>query len=396
MPHQQSVEVPQFFLLPELKLTKWNQDRSHRQHLWLEKKSRMEVCPKCANPSEVLYDHRWVKVHDQPIRGVDVWMHILKRRFYCKSCRKPFTEPIAGVRKGKRTTERFRRGLLWACENLQDLAKVRTTYQCSTWMIYQTLKEHLQLKLKEEVNYPWPTTVGIDEHFFSRSKGYKEFATVLVDYNHKRVREIVLGRSKMELQKALEGIAGRENVKNVVLDMSDTYKSFAREFFPRAILIADKFHVLRLLNPSLNRRRKEITGDVRKNPIRKLLLRNRKNLEYFERSALDQWLQQNPVLNEVYHYKEALYGFYRIKGYNRARRALTKMTDRMALSNLPEIKTLRRTLMRWREEILNYFKTGITNARTEGFNNVAKLVQKRAYGVKSFEMYRLRYLSACA
>ncbi|WP_413612757.1 transposase [Bdellovibrio sp. HCB-110] len=38
----------------------------------------------------------------------------------------------------------------------------------------------------------------------------------------------------------------------------------------------------------------------------------------------------------------------------------------------------------------------ITNARTEGFNNVAKLVQKRAYGVKSFEMYRLRYLNACA
>ena len=337
-----------------------------------------------------------MKVHDQPIRGVDVWVHIFKRRFYCKLCRKPFTEPIPGVRKGKRTTERFRRGLLWACENLQDLKKVRTAYQCSTWMIYQTLKEHLKLKLKEEINYPWPTTVGIDEHFFSRSKGYREFATVLVDYNHKRVREIVLGRSKIELQKALAGIAGRENVKNVVLDMSDTYKSFARDFFPNAILIADKFHVLRLLNPSLNRRRKEITGDVRKNPIRRLLLRSRKNLEYFERSALDQWLEQHPVLHEIYHFKEALYGFYRIKGYNKAKRALAKMTDRMALSELPEIKTFRRTLMRWREEILNYFKTGITNARTEGFNNVAKLVQKRAYGVKSFEMYRLRYLSACA
>jgi transposase len=60
----------------------------------------------------------------------------------------------------------------------------------------------------------------------------------------------------------------------------------------------------------------------------------------------------------------------------------------MADSKLPEIKTLRKTLMRWREEVLNYFKNRITNARTEGFNNVAKLVQKRAYGVKSFKMYR--------
>lgn len=396
MPHQQTVEVPQFFVLPELKVIKWDRDRSGHQHVWTQKKSTMEVCFRCATPSEVLYDHRFVKIHDQPIRGVQVWMHILKRRFYCKPCKKPFTEPIPGIRKGKRKTERYRRGLLWACENFQDLGKVRMAFKCSTWMIYQSLKEHLNLKLKEKVNYPWPTTVGIDEHFFSRSKGYREFASVVVDYNNKRVREIVLGRSKLELYKGLQDIPGRENVKNVVLDMSDTYKSFAREFFPNAILIADKFHVLRLLTPSLNRRRKEITGDVRKNPVRKLLLRSGKNLEYFERRALHEWLNEYCDLNEIYHAKEALYEFYRIKGYNKARRALTKMTDRLALSDLPEIKTFRRTLMRWREEILNYFKTGITNARTEGFNNVAKLVQKRAYGVKSFEMYRLRYLSACA
>ncbi len=396
MPHQQVSKVPQFFLLPELKLLKWDQDRVGRQHIWVEKISEHEVCPKCANLSKVLYDHRWTKIHDQPIRGVDVWVHVLKRRFYCKSCKKPFTEPIPGIVKGKRTTERYRRELLWACENFQDLKRVKKAFRCSTWMIYQTLKERLQLKIKKEINYPWPTTVGIDEHFFSRSKGYREFATVLVDFNHKRVREIVLGRSRVELEKVLKEIPGRENVKNVVLDMSDTYRSFVRDFFPNAELIADKFHVLRLLNPSINRRRKDITGDVRKNPVRRLLLRNRKNLEYFERKALDEWLNGNPDLSEIYYAKEALYGFYRIKGYNKARRAFIKMTDRMALSKLPEIKTFRKTLMRWREEILNYFKTGITNARTEGFNNVAKLVQKRAYGVKSFEMYRLRFLSACA
>ncbi len=48
--------------------------------------------------------------------------------------------------------------------------------------------------------------------------------------------------------------------------------------------------------------------------------------------------------------------------------------------------------MKWREEILNYFKTGLTNARVEGYNNVAKSVKKRAYGYKSFKNYRLRLL----
>jgi transposase len=72
------------------------------------------------------------------------------------------------------------------------------------------------------------------------------------------------------------------------------------------------------------------------------------------------------------------------------------MTDRMALSPLPEIQTLRRTLMRWRSEILNYFISRLTNGRTEGFNNKAKVVKRRAYGYKSFRNYRLRLLNACA
>jgi transposase len=33
---------------------------------------------------------------------------INKRRFYCSHCKKPFTEPISGIGKGRRTTERLR------------------------------------------------------------------------------------------------------------------------------------------------------------------------------------------------------------------------------------------------------------------------------------------------
>ena len=198
-------------------------------------------------------------------------------------------------------TERFKRSLLWACETFTDLSRVKKYYRCSTWTIYNVLYEHLEINLKRHINYPWPKTIGIDEHFFSRSKGYKQFATVLVDYNNKRVRELVEGRTIGELESALVHIPGRENVKNVVLDLSDPYKSFAKNFFPNASLIADKFHVLRLLNPAINRYRKIITGDKRTNPVRKLLLRNGKNLEYFQRKALYQWLDQHPDLKTIYH-----------------------------------------------------------------------------------------------
>ena len=66
------------------------------------------------------------------------------------------------------------------------------------------------------------------------------------------------------------------------------------------------------------------------------------------------------------------------------------------LSKIPEIKTLRATLIRWRKEILLYFKTGLTNARAEVFNRKCKLIQRKAHGFKSFGNYRLRALYACS
>ena len=78
--------------------------------------------------------------------------------------------------------------------------------------------------------------------------------------------------------------------------MSDVYKGFARRFFPNARLVADKFHVLRLLNPALTRRRKDIVGDRRSAAIRRLLLRNGFALDFWQRLELHRWLDGHPDL----------------------------------------------------------------------------------------------------
>lgn len=61
--------------------------------------------------------------------------------------------------------------------------------------------------------------------------------------------------------------------------------------------------------------------------------------------------------------KEAMHLLYRTRGYDCAAHALTVITDRLAGSSMPELQTLRRTLMRWRREILEYFQTSLTNNR---------------------------------
>jgi transposase len=387
-----------FLLLPELKLTAVVQENRFNARYECEKEMREEYCPRCATVSRSTYDHRRVRVKDSPIRGFGATLVIRKRRLWCKPCQKPFTERIPGIQKGKRHTERFIQSLSWACENYVDLKRVRQAFHCSSWLVYTAFYKYLERKRLEQLNYPWPRIVGIDEHSFRKKKntGQTEFASMIVDYVNKRVREVAYGKTTQELEDQLAYIPGRENVRWAVIDLCDPFKNFVREFLPHAEIVADKFHVLRLLSPALLRKRYEIAGTRADLKAKRLLLMSAHRLSYFERLAIHRFLEKYPEMQELYTWKERLHGFYRIKGFDRARAALTAMTDDMAHSNLPEIKTLRRTLMKWATEILNYFKTGLTNARTEGFNNRAKVVKRMGYGYRSFQNYRLRILSACA
>lgn len=226
----------------------------------------------------------------------------------------------------------------------RSLKRVRRSYACSSWLVQKVFYEQLEIKHREKMNDPWGKRLGIDEHTWRKRRGGKrqtEFASLIVDYDKNRIAELVNGKTVQNLKDHVDYIPGRERVQDVVIDMCDPFKKFVRELFPNAKLTADKFHVLRLTNPIINRARTEITGDQRSNPVRKLLLHNRHNLLYYEKFALDQWLNYHPKMKEIYWLKEALYQLYRTKGFNKAASSLTNLTNRMALSSLPEIEKLR-------------------------------------------------------
>lgn len=176
-----------FILLPELNLLMDYQSDKFRTHYRCAKESEFEVCPRCAVKSYSVHDRRWVKIMDQPIRGSGIYLRILKRRFRCPGCKKVFTEPIPGVRKGFKTTERYRRGIRWACENFKDLKSVQRAFGCSAGLVYKTFYEQLGLKLGERKNNPWPSRIGIDEHSRLKGKSGRFFVSLVVDFDNKKI-----------------------------------------------------------------------------------------------------------------------------------------------------------------------------------------------------------------
>ena len=388
--------VAQHHLLPEMKLLETRRGAHGGLEFVVRMTSTMEVCPRCATPSRSVYDRRWVSIRDEPIRRAEVRLSIHKRRFACRPCGRPFTEPVSGVIKGKRTSERYARSVQQACEEYVDLKTVRRRFRCSGGYLYSVLYRHLELNQRMK-RRDWPERVGLDEHFFKRGKGFekRQFVTMVVDQTGGRLLEVAEGRMGSDVEHAVRHLKNPENVRWVSIDLCDPYKRFVSDYFPNASIVADKFHVLRLPSAALMKYRKQAERGKNTAYLRNLLLKPGYQVLDYWRPRLAEWLKRHPVLEEVYWAKERLSRFYRIRSVAQAAKELTRLTDSLCLSRVPELRTLRATLKKWRSAILNYWTSRQTNARVEGFNNKAKLVKRRAYGYISFRNYRLRLLNAC-
>ncbi len=365
--------------------------------IWeVELKRSKVACDRCGSDKTVRAGKCSSVVREAPVRATSLWLKVHKHRIYCKSCKKTFTERVPGVFPRRRSTQQFRKTVAQACGRMSDLSTVSRFHNVSHGFAYAVYYEQVESKLKERIQQKkWPEVIGIDEHFFRRKNRITEFVTMITNLKERKTFEIAHGKDHKSLMNQLEEIPGRENVKVVVIDMSGAYKSFIRKFFPNAVIVADKFHVLRMFSPQIMKAGKEIHGHRKELSTRRKLLCSRKKLDYFLRTEIDQYLKNHEKLNELYRYKEKLYEFYRVKGFSRAHVALNKLITDMSRSKLESVLKIMNTLKRWKYEILRYFESGYTNAFTERMNGTGKLVQRRAFGYKSFRNYRLRTLSTC-
>jgi transposase len=367
-------------------------------HKWIVRKHRQafEICTRCGERSDTRAGRCKALLRDEPLRSQGLWIELHKHRYYCKRCRKPFTETTSLSWPRRRTTYRLRKYVAKLCHDMTDLGRVRKRTGMSNGFIYQVYYDQVETRLRERRDsIKWPTSLGIDEHFFSRSKGFTEYVTVFTDLNQRKLFEVARGKDTRSLIAQIESIPGREHVREVAIDMSGSYRSLVRKLFPQAKIVADKFHVLRLLSPSIIKERRTVQGNIFDARTRRMLLMNRHRLDYFERSEIDIFLRRHPSLEVLYRAKEKLHQIYRTNGYEKASKSLDRFIEELKNQTSEPLMRLGRTLRNWRNEILEYFRRRLTNAFTEQTNNRGKLVQKRGYGYRSFRNYRLRLLSAC-
>ncbi|WP_235036467.1 ISL3 family transposase, partial [Zhongshania aliphaticivorans] len=274
-------------------------------------------------------------------------LHLRVPKYHCQVCRRYFRHSFTGIRPRFRASEAYRLEVFEAHDGGVTQRKLSRTHQVSPATVERWYQFHIRQKRSEGDRRYCPRVLGIDEHFFTRKKGY---ATTFTDLKHHKVFDVKLGRSEPSLRRYLKGLEGRDRVQVMVMDLSETYRSIARRYFPSATIVADRFHVVRLINQHFLKVWQQHDPEGRKNRgLISLMRRHQWNLSDEQHANLMNYLATYPVLQALYVAKQRLIRFVLLKTLAR-KRAKAKLPAFMALIEelgASPLHSLARTLRSW-------------------------------------------------
>lgn len=322
-------------------------------------------------------------------------LHLKAPKYHCPHCGRYLRHRFTGVRPRYRSSDAFRLEVFEAHDGGVTQRKLARTHNVSPATVERWYQGQCQRRLSEMSNRPCPQVLGIGEHFFSRRRGY---ATTLVDLKNNKVFDVVLGRSELSLRRYLKELPGKENVQVVVMDLSETYRSIVRRYFPNATIVADRFHVIQLVNQHLLKAWQGYDSEGRKHRgLISSMRRHEWRLTSEQKENLARYLDDYPVLKALYMAKQQLNRLLLQKSLNRkkAKQLLPQLLSLIEDLAVSPLHRLARTLKSWLEPIVGMWRFTKTNGTTEGFHNKMEMMSRRAYGFRNFENYRLRVLTHC-
>jgi transposase len=242
--------------------------------------------------------------------------------------------------------------------------------------------------------------IAIDEIHLGKKH---RFITLVLDLDSGAVVHVGVGKGAEALKSFWRRLkSSQARVRAVASDMSPAYIAAVLANLPEARLVFDRFHVAKLLNEKLTELRRQLyreaVGPLHKQVlkgIRWLLLMNPENLdeEKHEAARLEEALSLNRPLAIAYYLKDELRRFWQQPNYHAAARFLAAWCRRAEQSGIRVLMKFANTLRGHRSGLLGWYAHPISTGPLEGINNKIKLLQRRAYGYRDLELFKLRILS---
>lgn len=369
-------------------------------------------CPVCGSIKLGIKEYKTKKIKHSILNRFPCFILYRARRFICRDCGKTFYEPNNFVQKNHTISK------LTVMNVLNELKEPNATFTsvANHNHISRTQVESIFDKYVNVPRQPLSSVLCIDEVYTETSKKNK-YSCLLLDFNSNQLIDVIINRKKYTLLNYFENIPKkeRERVQYVIMDMYETYRSVTKLRLPKAKIAVDSFHVIKNYNEALDKIRKRIMSNYAKKSIEYYLLKkfnwtlfkdcieeneakyNRKLKRYINYpQILELILNISEELRTAYELKSDYVYFNKHSNINDCEENFWKHIEDMKESNIPEILKMKKTLVRWSNEIFTSFifidGKRLSNGIMESKNGTAKKIKNNANGYRNFLRFRNRCL----
>lgn len=274
------------------------------------------------------------------------------------------------------------------------------------------------------------THLSIDETSLSRGELYTVITNKSAKGKKGSLVAMIKGTVSKTVIKVLEQIeeVEREKVLEITADLAPSMNLIARRSFPKATIVADRFHVQKLASDAVQELRiqsrweaidqenkeREIAkqegekfiphilenGDTTKQLLarsRYLLFKDKSKWTPSQEHRAEVLFEAYPLLKQAYELSRSLAGVFNKKTSKLvAYKRLALWYQEVENGPFKSFKVVANTIENNYDQILNYFNNRSTNASAEAFNAKIKALRRQFRGVRNipFFLYRLAMIYA--
>lgn len=196
--------------------------------------NRVPVC--CLGQKLVSNGSKPVLYRDEKMGSAPTWLRVRRQRFACKTCKAVLYSKVPHVEDDHRITSRLREAIVLSSikRTFRDVVSVHGVEEALARRVF---RQHAIEQL-ENYRYQAPRVFGIDENsLLGALRG------VIVDVENAKLLDLLPANNQSAIRRGLSRMEDWDNVEVWCQDMAGGYKGVAKDLFPKAVVVVDKFHV---------------------------------------------------------------------------------------------------------------------------------------------------------
>jgi transposase len=355
-------------------------------------------CPECGSRDLVLRGCSSRRFRMVPIGSKVIFLDLDVQRVACKRCDAIRQVDLGFADSRFSYTRAFERYVLDLSKHMTILDVARHLHV--SWDTIKDIQKRYLMKKFSRPSLKDLRYLAIDE--IAVKKGHR-YLTVVLDLEGGAVVFAGDGKGAEALLPFWKRLnRSRAYIEAVAIDMSPAYMSAVMSHLPKAAVVFDHFHVVKLFNDKLSDLRRDLYHEA-KDQLQKdvlkgtrwLLLKRPDHLDVKkgEKERLDEALRLNQPLSTAYYLKEELGEVWTQRDKIQAEKVLDEWIRKASSSGIAMLKTMAKTLLAYQSGILAYYDFPISTGPLEGTNNKIKTMKRQAYGFRDMEFFKLKIMA---